>query len=77
MSQEVPSHSGGHVLADDPALWPKDSNDKERCSIVQKGPVQLDIDFHRNPDGRRFVSQRYHMVMRNGEKNCTILASLQ
>lgn len=29
------------VLEDDPALWPKELTDKERRSIVQRGPVQV------------------------------------
>lgn len=65
----------GHVvdqcspLEDDPALWPKQLSDNERCSIVQKGPVQIkDNIFPRNQEGHRFTNNYYYMYMRNGEK---------
>lgn len=78
MDCETPTLSqqfSGHVvdqcspLEDDPALWTKQLSDNERCSIVQKGPVQIkDKIFPRNQEGRRFTNNYYYMHMRNGEK---------
>ncbi len=59
----------GALLEDDPALWPKQLSDSARCSIVQRGPLQVkDRIFPRNEDGRRFTSSNYYMQMKNGEK---------
>ncbi|KAK0155035.1 hypothetical protein N1851_002653 [Merluccius polli] len=39
----------GVLLEDDPALWPKQLSDSARCSIVQRGPLQVkDRIFPRN-----------------------------
>lgn len=43
------------VLDDDPALQPKHVSYSERCAIVRKGPVQIETDFSKNPDGQRFT----------------------
>ncbi|KAM3585417.1 uncharacterized protein V6R79_017255 [Siganus canaliculatus] len=44
------------VLEYDPALWSKQLTDRERCSIVQEGPVQVkDQSFPQNTKGRRFT----------------------
>lgn len=66
------SHSDQCVtleLEDDPALWPKHLTDKERCSIVQRGPVQSkDRIYPKNQEGRRFTNSNYYLQMKNGEK---------
>nr|XP_054592229.1 zinc finger MYM-type protein 1-like [Nothobranchius furzeri] len=57
------------ILEDDSALWPKELTDKERCSIVQKGPVKVkDRSFPKNQEGRRFTVSNCYLQMRNGEK---------
>ena len=58
-----------HILVDDPALWPKLLTDRERCSLVQLGPVQVkDKDFPQNEKGRRFTKAYYCIEMKNGER---------
>uniref|UniRef100_A0A672T9W0 TTF-type domain-containing protein n=1 Tax=Sinocyclocheilus grahami TaxID=75366 RepID=A0A672T9W0_SINGR len=57
------------TLEEDPALWPKHLTDKERCSLVQRGPVQIkDRKYPKNKEGRRFTSSNYYLQMKNGEK---------
>ena len=60
------------LLGDDPAEWPKHINDKERCSIVRKGPVQArGMVFPKNKDtGRRFNPSYYDVTLKNGDRIC-------
>uniref|UniRef100_A0A3P8THJ7 TTF-type domain-containing protein n=1 Tax=Amphiprion percula TaxID=161767 RepID=A0A3P8THJ7_AMPPE len=69
-SQQISDHIDQlSPLEDDPALWPKHLSDNERCSIVQKGPVQIkERIFPRNQEGCRFTKNYFYMHMRNGEK---------
>uniref|UniRef100_A0A3Q1DI04 TTF-type domain-containing protein n=1 Tax=Amphiprion ocellaris TaxID=80972 RepID=A0A3Q1DI04_AMPOC len=69
-SQQISDHIDQlSPLEDDPALWLKHLSDNERCSIVQKGPVQIkERIFPRNQEGRRFTKNYFYMHMRNGEK---------
>ena len=62
------SSGNSFLIGDDPAHWPEKLTDSERCSIVQKGPVQLRGDFPQNTQGRRFTSTHYYLNMKNGEK---------
>ena len=73
MSRPTSSHDQCVTLEleDDPAaLWSKHLTDKERCSIVQRGPVQSKDDriYPKNQEGRRFTSRNYYLQMKNGEK---------
>uniref|UniRef100_A0A8C6WW11 TTF-type domain-containing protein n=1 Tax=Neogobius melanostomus TaxID=47308 RepID=A0A8C6WW11_9GOBI len=56
------------VLDDDPASWPKEVTDDQRCSLVRRGPVQVKQHFPKNAEGCRFTCNNYQMQMRNGEK---------
>lgn len=56
------------MLDDDPALRQNDLGDSERCEIVKKGPVQLQIDFPKNSEGQRFTISNYYMFMKSGEE---------
>nr|XP_040041482.1 zinc finger MYM-type protein 5-like [Gasterosteus aculeatus aculeatus]XP_040041483.1 zinc finger MYM-type protein 5-like [Gasterosteus aculeatus aculeatus] len=71
MSCESSPASSIVLLGNDPALWPKQLSDSARCSIVERGPLQVkDGIFLRNEDGHRFTSSNYYMQMRNGEQIC-------
>ena len=56
-------------IPDDPCKWPESISDAQRCDIVKRGPHQLIIDFPYNntTPRRRFSSNHYKRVLRNGE----------
>lgn len=69
-------------MEDDPGLWPMQMNDKEGCSVVRKGPVQVkrkkkEEKFPPNREGCRFIAYYYDRVMNNCEKNLHIMACVQ
>ncbi|CAK6983230.1 zinc finger MYM-type protein 1-like [Scomber scombrus] len=56
------------IIGDDPALWPNVFSDCQRCELVKRGPVQMELEFPQNAEGRRFTKANYFIVMKNGEK---------
>ncbi|XP_063594578.1 zinc finger MYM-type protein 5-like [Penaeus indicus] len=68
ISEVAPESSS--VVADisDPGNWPTTLNDRQRCDIIEKGPVrQGDLNYPRNKEGRCFTERYYNRFICNGE----------
>ena len=59
----VDHHESVVIIGDDPALWPNVFSDCQRCDLVKRGPVQMELEFPQNAEGRRFTKANYFIVM--------------
>lgn len=61
------------LLEDDQALWPEDLNARERYAIFQKRPGQIETDFPKNQDGRRFTCCNYRSWVVHSKSKDSVL----
>ena len=58
-----------NTLDDDPAKWPENISDKQRCDNVERGPIIGEsMNFPINDAKRKFSYFHYFRTMENGEK---------